>query len=376
MLRSKKFLISLSIIALIEILIFTGISFRDAIAINFFLISFVAIPIWIIGLIKPSLIIRWGDPTKKTRKAVTTYSLITIAISLILFVVTIPKVTTVEQGNSVAKEKIVENVNKTESTEKVSTSVDTKQNIEPASLMSSAETIEVQVISVTDGDTFTVKLQDGTSEKVRLILIDTPETKHPSKPVQPFGLEASAYTAEILTGKTVKLEYDVSERDKYGRILAYAYVGDKMVNEMLLEKGLARVAVYQPDVKYVDQFREIQKKAQSAKLGIWSIEDYATDKGYDDTVVAKVSTQPTATVKPSPKPVATLKPVETKKPAAQTKKPTAAPTKKPTATPQPVQDVYYKNCSAVRAAGADPIYAGDPGYSRKLDRDGDGIGCE
>lgn len=85
-----------------------------------------------------------------------------------------------------------------------------------------------------------------------------------------------------------------------------------MVNEMLLEKGLARVAVYQPDVKYVDQFREIQKKAQSAKLGIWSIEDYATDKGYDDTVVAKVSTQPTATVKPSPKPVATLKPVETK----------------------------------------------------------------
>lgn len=79
--------------------------------------------------------------------------------------------------------------------------------------------------------------------------------------------------------------------------------------------------------------------------------------------------QPASTAKPaaSKKPVATKKPVSTAKPKA---------TKKPAAAKAPAQEVYYKNCDAVRAAGAAPIYAGDPGYSRKLDRDGDGVGCE
>jgi micrococcal nuclease len=90
----------------------------------------------------------------------------------------------------------------------------------------------------------------------------------------------------ILTGQTVKLEWDVSERDPYGRILAYAYLGDEMVNEMLLAKGLARVAVYPPDVKYTDQFRAIEKQAQTAKLGIWSIENYVTDEGYNPAMQA------------------------------------------------------------------------------------------
>lgn len=242
----------------------------------------------------------------------------------------------------------------------------TQNNAELASLSMNAKTIEAKVTAVTDGDTFTVKL-DGKFEKVRLILIDTPEIK----PVQPFGPEASAFTTKLLMDNTVRLEFDVSERDQYGRILAYAYVDDKMVNELLLEKGLARVAVFQPNVKNVDQFRSIQKKAQAAKLGIWSLKDYATDKGYDDTVVAKATIQPTATVKPSPKPTATKKPVP-----AKTQKPTATKKPKPKATPQAVQDIYYKNCSAVRAAGAAPIYAGEPGYSRKLDKDGDGVACE
>jgi micrococcal nuclease len=59
-----------------------------------------------------------------------------------------------------------------------------------------------------------------------------------------------------------------------------------MVNEMLVAEGLARVAVYPPDVKYVDQLRATEKKAKSAKLGIWSIENYVTDRGYDTSVAA------------------------------------------------------------------------------------------
>jgi micrococcal nuclease len=149
-----------------------------------------------------------------------------------------------------------------------------------------AEQIQVKgkpakVVETIDGDTIKVRLENGTIEKVRMILIDTPETKHPRLGVQPFGIEASQFTERELTGKDVTLELDVQERDRYGRLLAYILVGDVLFNEKLLEKGLARVAVFPPNTKYVDRFREVQEKAQAEKIGIWSIEDYVTDKGYN-----------------------------------------------------------------------------------------------
>ncbi|MFP3470922.1 thermonuclease family protein, partial [Micrococcus sp. SIMBA_144] len=86
-----------------------------------------------------------------------------------------------------------------------------------------------------------------------------------------------------LEGEKVGIEIDVSERDKYGRLLAYVWIGDQMFNEMLLEEGLARVAyIYQPNVKYVDQFQEIQRQAQEEGKGIWSIEDYVQEEGFDE----------------------------------------------------------------------------------------------
>ncbi|MBP1156184.1 MULTISPECIES: thermonuclease family protein [unclassified Paenibacillus] len=192
-----------------------------------------------------------------------------------------------------------------------------------------------KVTRVVDGDTIKIEME-GKEETVRMIMVDTPETVHPSKPMQPFGPEASALAKETLEGKEVRLELDVSERDRYGRILAYVYVNDRMFNEVLLEKGLARVSVFPPDVKHADRFREIQKEAQKAKLGIWSIEDYVSDKGYDDSTA----------------------PVPTKPKASQN------------------EDVYYAKCAEVRAAGKAPLHRGDPGYRSGLDRDGDGIACE
>lgn len=138
-----------------------------------------------------------------------------------------------------------------------------------------------KVLSVTDGDTIKVQLDNGLSEKVRLILVDTPETKHPRLGVQPFGKEASAFTTKELTGKKVTLELDVEQRDRYGRLLAYVWVGNTLFNERLIEEGLARVAVFPPNTKYVDRFREVQKKAQASEIGIWSIENYAQDDGYN-----------------------------------------------------------------------------------------------
>jgi hypothetical protein len=88
------------------------------------------------------------------------------------------------------------------------------------------------------------------------------------------------------------------------------------------------------------------------------------------TTTASPSLTPTTKAAPSSKPKPAVSKKATPNPRPTTKKPRPRPTtKKP-------QNVYYANCTAVRAAGADPIRSGDPGYSRKLDRDGDGVACE
>lgn len=153
-----------------------------------------------------------------------------------------------------------------------------------ASQSKTSEFIPAKVIRVIDGDTVKVTVQ-GKEETLRLLLVDTPETVHPSKPVQPFGPEASAFAKSTLLNKDVELELDVGERDKYGRLLVYLHVDGKMFNKLLIEKGLARVGyVYAPNTKHVDELYELQKKAQQKELGIWSIENYATeDEGFNDS---------------------------------------------------------------------------------------------
>ncbi|MBS2970375.1 thermonuclease family protein [Metabacillus sp. KIGAM252] len=138
------------------------------------------------------------------------------------------------------------------------------------------------VTRVVDGDTIEVKLSDtGKVEDIRMILVDTPETKHPRLGVQPFGKEASKFTTDQLSGKNVVLEKDLTERDKYGRVLAYVWVDGVNFNKRLIEQGYARLAVYQPDVKHLDEFRAAQTKAQKTGKGIWSIEDYVLEDGYN-----------------------------------------------------------------------------------------------
>ncbi|MFS0646675.1 thermonuclease family protein [Siminovitchia sp. 179-K 8D1 HS] len=142
--------------------------------------------------------------------------------------------------------------------------------------------IEATVVHVVDGDTIDVKFNDGRKERVRMLLVDTPETKHPRLGVQPFGPEASAFTKKSLYEKKVVLEMDVSERDKYGRVLAYVWLENENFNRMLLEEGLARVAIFPPDLKYLDEFEKVQEKARQNKLGIWSLENYVHDRGFEN----------------------------------------------------------------------------------------------
>lgn len=124
---------------------------------------------------------------------------------------------------------------------------------------------EAQVINVVDGDTIDV-LIGGIEYRVRYILIDTPETYGG---IEPFGPEASEANRQLVEGQNVRLEKDVSETDQYGRLLRYVYVGDLMVNEELLRRGLAQVATFPPDVKYIDRFLAIQREAQAVGVGIW-----------------------------------------------------------------------------------------------------------
>ncbi|MEC5425145.1 thermonuclease family protein [Virgibacillus sp. C22-A2] len=138
-------------------------------------------------------------------------------------------------------------------------------------------------VRVVDGDTLIASI-DGTEEYVRLLLVDTPETKHPDKGKQPYGEEASMLMENTFSpSDPIKLEYGTEKRDKYDRILAYVYTEEgEMFNEMLLEEGLARVAyVFPPNDKYVDEFRKLEQVAKDREIGIWSIEGYVTDYGFD-----------------------------------------------------------------------------------------------
>lgn len=123
-----------------------------------------------------------------------------------------------------------------------------------------------KVARVIDGDT--VKLESG--ETVRYIGIDTPETVDPRRGVGCFGKEASVKNKELVLGKEVRLAKDVSETDKYGRLLRYVSVGDTFVNEYLVREGYARASSYPPDVKYQNLFRDAEREAREAKRGLWA----------------------------------------------------------------------------------------------------------
>ena len=129
--------------------------------------------------------------------------------------------------------------------------------------------VETTCVRVIDGDTIEV-LINGVSYKVRYIGIDTPEMNDPRPAVQALAEEATMVNGNLVDGKVVELEKDVSETDRYGRLLRYVYVGDMFVNAELVALGYAQVATYPPDVRYEDPFLQLQIQAQEASLGLWA----------------------------------------------------------------------------------------------------------
>jgi len=139
-------------------------------------------------------------------------------------------------------------------------------------------------IRVVDGDTI---ILDG-YERVRLIGVDTPETKHPKKPVQYFGKEAYEFTKRMVEGKKVRLEYDWQRKDKYGRTLAYVFLKDgTFLNAEIIKQGYGFAYTKYP-FKYLEEFRAFEREARENRRGLWASKEESkseTSKATEDTIV-------------------------------------------------------------------------------------------
>lgn len=139
--------------------------------------------------------------------------------------------------------------------------------VTPAALGVAGE--QAVVKKVIDGDT--IELEND--EKVRYIGIDTPETVDPRRPVGCFGKEASEENRKLVEGKTVYLVKDVSETDKFGRLLRYVYLsqenGALFINDYLVRQGFAKTSTYPPDIKFTTEFLDAEREAGANNRGLW-----------------------------------------------------------------------------------------------------------
>jgi endonuclease YncB( thermonuclease family) len=206
------------------------------------------------------------------------------------------------------------------------------------------------VTNVVDGDTIDVEFADGRTARVRLIGVDTPEVHGE---IECYGIAAAQFTAEWLDHKQVALERDVSETDRYGRLLRYVWIGPYLFNELLVRQGYAGVATYPPDVKYVGRFREAERAAREERAGLWGACPVSPVGGGAEPVPAP-SPQPTPAPSPAPGP--------SPSPACDPSYPTVC-------IPPPPPDL---DCSDIPYRRF-PVLPPDP---HRFDPDRDGVGCE
>ena len=128
--------------------------------------------------------------------------------------------------------------------------------------------VDGSVVRVVDGDTIDVQLADRV-EKIRYIGVNAPEIHHPIRGEEPGGREAAEANRRLVAGRHVRLELDVRTRDRYGRLLAYVWAGDTMVNAELVRLGYAQVMTVPPNVKYQHLFVKLQREARDAHRGLW-----------------------------------------------------------------------------------------------------------
>ncbi len=259
-----------------------------------------------------------------------------------------------EETNKKLKEKVENSEKNSNNNEKSSQNDAQEKSYKPGT----TDRIPVELAGTVDGDTAKF-IYNGSKQSFRFLLIDTPETKHPRLGKQPFGQEASDRTKELLTNANkIEIEFDVGgQTDKYQRYLAYIYVDGKMLNEILVREGLAKVAyVYPPNTRYLDRLESAQEKAKEEKLGIWSL-----GSAFEDN---QASTQQSTTNQPA---------------SNNTQSSNGAgnsTTQTPKNTSQNAESEYYPNCTALRKVYPNGVPSTHPAYNGKLDRDKDNFACE
>ena len=126
-----------------------------------------------------------------------------------------------------------------------------------------------RVVRVVDGDTIHVRV-DGREETVRYIGVDTPESVKPGARVQCFGKAAAAENRRLVEGRAVRLSYDAEARDRYGRLLAYVWRGDLLVNAELIRLGYGKPLEIAPNLAHAAQLRRLASAARRERRGLWS----------------------------------------------------------------------------------------------------------
>lgn len=222
-----------------------------------------------------------------------------------------------------------------------------KQAEEESSAMEGLTAVELY--RVVDGDTVHVIDSDNNMLKLRLLLIDTPETVHPNKPVEAFGPEASARMTELMnSAEELHIEYDKgAETDHYGRHLVYLYADGVSVHEVLLEEGLARVGYIYEQQRYLADFREKEQYAKNNQLGIWSIPGYVNEsgEGFNSEEEAVVETVPESN-------------------------------RNQGTAPEAGGSYNFANCTELKTEFPDGVASDHPAYQPKMDRDKDNWACE
>jgi micrococcal nuclease len=161
--------------------------------------------------------------------------------------------------------------------------------------LAQADTQQVTVTDVVDGDTIDVSAQVEGTNRIRLIGVDTPEVFGGE---EPCGPEASEFTTERLEGQEVTLGFDEDRVDQYDRALAYVWVPDldgELFNETLVRRGLARVLTVEPNDKYEDRFLEAEGEAKDEGIGVWATDPCSTPEATAPEATAPEATAPETT---------------------------------------------------------------------------------
>lgn len=277
---------------------------------------------------------------------------------------------TVSKGQSQSTAAAGDNQNK----QKEKNTAASQQQAQLQSLINKFGLQKVVVARVIDGDTF--ELSDG--RKVRLIGVNTPES---TTRTEEYGKEASNYTKSKLEGKEVYLQKDVSETDRYGRLLRIVWlkvptddmneneIRSKMFNADLVINGYAEPSTYPPDVKYAEYFRKFAREAREAERGLWAYGEYGTTKGDLD---------PEKTVTNSSTSSSTGQSFSSSRSSANNTGGGSSNSSSGSSTNSSSSGgtEYFKNCTELRKVYPNGVPAGHPAYQPKLDRDKDNYACE